>query len=58
MYCFALNLYINSDCAKHFPLPICCEKYLFDGTKADASTDFVYDKPFSQHILYFLQQNR
>jgi hypothetical protein len=37
-------------CTKHFtlihivqniPLFICCEKYIFDNTKADASTDFV-----------------
>jgi hypothetical protein len=36
--------------AKHSPLLICCEKYIFDNAKSDASTDFVYDKSFSQHI--------
>jgi hypothetical protein len=34
--CFANN-------AKHFPLFICCEKYMFDNIKSDASTDFILE---------------
>jgi hypothetical protein len=50
-------------CTKHFtlihivqniPLFICCEKYIFDNTKADASTDFVLLILF-RNILVFAQ---
>ncbi|MDF2532943.1 MAG: hypothetical protein K0Q65_2524 [Clostridia bacterium] len=44
---------LNSEGAKHFPWLICCEKYITDCTKADASTDFVNNKSFSQHIYIF-----
>jgi len=30
-----------SNSAKHFPQFICREKYIFDNTKSDASTDFI-----------------
>jgi hypothetical protein len=41
---------IKSECAKHFPLFIGCEKYLFDCTKSDDSTDFADNISFSQYI--------
>jgi hypothetical protein len=49
MFC-TKPLKLNSNSAKHFPLFISCEKYIFDDTNSEASTDFVYDKSFSQHI--------
>lgn len=38
MFCTKPNT-LNSECAKHYPSFICYEKYHFDDTKADASTD-------------------
>jgi hypothetical protein len=39
--------------AKHFLLLLSCEKYIFDYTKSDASTDFVFDESFSQLTYMF-----
>ena len=39
-----------SNSAKHFPQFICREKYIFDNTKSDASTDFVMINLF--HDIY------
>jgi hypothetical protein len=47
---FSQHIICFAQSAKHFPLSICCEKYMFDNTKSDASTGFVFDKLFSQHI--------
>jgi hypothetical protein len=44
---------LNPNSAKHFPLFICCEKYIIDNTKSDASTDFVLLVLF-RNILYVL----
>jgi hypothetical protein len=41
LYVLHYTFYINPHSAKHFHLFICCEKFIFDNTKSDASTDFV-----------------
>jgi hypothetical protein len=51
MFCTKHHI-LNSNSAKHIPLFICCEKYIFDNTKSDAFTDFVLIA-FSQHIYMF-----
>ncbi|MDF2592856.1 MAG: hypothetical protein K0S75_2322 [Clostridia bacterium] len=54
MFC-TIQLKLNSNSAKHFPLFICCEKYIFENAKSDVSTDFINDKSFSQHISRVIQ---
>jgi hypothetical protein len=46
LYVLHYTTCIKSKCAKHFPLFIVCEKYRFDYTKSDASTDIVDDNFF------------
>jgi hypothetical protein len=53
LYVLHYTTCIKSECAKHFPLFIVCEKYLFDYTKSDASTDFVDDNFFAKYIICF-----
>jgi hypothetical protein len=40
MFC-TKHFTFNPNSAKHYPLFICCEKYIFDNTESDASTDSV-----------------